>query len=73
MKVLPKGNRLNPDEETIREIITDIGAPAEGGNATLKHYKALKHVSLFPTAITKIARSVVVLISLRYDPVWRSW
>ena len=40
----PKGNRLYPDDETIGDIITDIKAPTEGGNAALKHYKALKHV-----------------------------
>lgn len=73
VKTPPKGNRLNPGDETIREIITDIRAPTEGGNAALKHYKALKHVSLCPMAITKITRSVLVLISLHYDPDWRSW
>jgi len=35
--------------------------------------QALKHVSLCPTAITKIARSVVVFISMHNDPDWRSW
>jgi len=43
------------------------------GDAALKHYKTLKHVSLCPTTITKIARSVVVLMSLHYDPDWQSW
>lgn len=69
----PKGNRLNPDDETIGDIITDIKAPTEGGNAALKHYKALKHVILCPTAITKITRRAAVLISLLYGPEWRSW
>jgi len=69
----PKGNRLNPDDETIGDIITYIRAPTEGGDATLKHYKALTHVILCPTAITKIAQSVVVLISLLYGTDWRSW
>jgi len=72
VKTPPRGNRLNPDDETIRDIIADIRTPAEGGNATLKHYKALKHVILCPTAIKKIAQSVVVLISLHYDTDWRS-
>ena len=62
---------MNPDDETIRKIITDIRAPIEGGNGTLKYYKALKHVSLWPIAITKIASSVLMLISLHYDPDWR--
>ena len=67
MKTPPKRIQLNPDDETIRDIITDIRTSAEGGNATLRHYKARKHVILCSTAITKIAQSVVVLISLHYD------
>lgn len=44
MKTPSKGNWLNPDYETIGDIITDISAPTEGGNAALKHYKALRYV-----------------------------
>lgn len=73
IKTPPKGDHLHPNDETIGEIITGIRAPTEGGNAMLKHYRALRHVSLSPKAITKIARSALVLIYLRYDPDWRSW
>lgn len=59
MKTPPKGNRLNPDAEASREIITDIRTLTEGKNTALKHYKALKYVSLCSRVITKIARSVV--------------
>lgn len=41
MKISPKGHRLNPDDETIREIITDIRAPTEGGISGVKALQGL--------------------------------
>jgi hypothetical protein len=70
VKTPPKGKRLNLDDETIMDVIADIRAPAEGSSAGLKHCKMLKHVSLCLTAITKLARSVMVLISLHCNPDW---
>lgn len=61
LKILPKGNCLNPNDETIRETITDI--PTKGENAALYHCKSLKDSSLYPTAIT---RKVMVPISLHH-------
>lgn len=52
--------------KAIREIITNIRA-SEDRNAVLKHYKALQQVSLRMVAITRIARSVLVVISPYYD------
>ena len=45
---------------------SSVRTSTKGGNTALKRYKALKHVILCPTAITKIARNVLVMISLHY-------
>ena len=73
IKTPPEGDRLNPDDDIIGEIITGVRAPTEGCNAALRHYTALKHVSLCLKAIAKIARSALVVNSLHYDPDWRTW
>lgn len=72
IKTPPKDNRLNPDDETIGEIITGIRAPTEDGNAALKHYTALKHVSRHLKKIAKFTQSMLVVMLLHYNPDWRS-
>jgi|GEM_PF-4417892 len=51
-------------------IITDT--PTNGGNIALKHYRAFKHVILYPAAITKIGRGFLALMPLHYGPNWQS-
>ena len=38
-------------------------APAERANALIKHFKALKHVTLDPRAITTIAAAALVILT----------
>ena len=67
MKNPLKGHWLNTDDKTIRKIITDIRAPTGSGKAALKVLQGVKNV-MCPTAITKMVRSVVVLILLHHNP-----
>lgn len=44
-----------PDARWCNELITSMRAPAERGNALIKHFKALRHVTFSPIAITTAA------------------
>ncbi len=49
-------------------MIRGIHAVAERANALLKvTFKALRRVSLDPSAITRIARAALVLLQLEHD------
>lgn len=50
-----KGTRPCPYDATYNLIQAALRAPAERANAMLKHFKALRRVSLDPSTITRIA------------------
>lgn len=66
IKVPIKGRDLAPDTQTRNQLIAALRAPAERGNALLKQtWKALRHVTLDPNKITKIAAAGLVLLHLQ--------
>ncbi|MDQ0946140.1 hypothetical protein QFZ24_000063 [Streptomyces phaeochromogenes] len=63
----PKGGELTEQAQTFNAVIRAIHAVAERANALLKvTFKALRRVSLDPTAITRIARAALVLLQLEH-------
>lgn len=62
----------HPDFDTTwrNELISSMRAPAERANALIKHFKALKHVTLDPRAITTIAAAALAIITL-HKGIWR--
>lgn len=59
----------NPDPDTDtrqhNQLVNAMRAPAERANAMLKHYKALRHVTLDPATVTTITRAALALIHLQ--------
>ena len=51
--------QLRPDGTG--KLITSMRAPAERANALIKHFKALRHVTISPTAITAAALVILTL------------
>jgi hypothetical protein len=63
----PKGGELTESDEAFNAIIRGVHAVAERANALLKvTFKALRRVSLDPTAITRIARAALVLLQIEH-------
>ena len=60
IKVPAKNPHPDPDTRWRNELISSMRAPAERTNALIKHFKALKHATLDPRAITTIAAATVV-------------
>lgn len=54
----------------MREDIIDIRVPTENGNAALKYYTAIKHVSLRPSVITEPSKSMMTVIFPHYRLDW---
>ncbi|MDO4242804.1 MAG: transposase family protein [Actinomyces sp.] len=57
-----KGTRPCPDDATFNHLHTALRAPAARANAMLKHFKALRHVSLDPLTITTITAAVLAIM-----------
>ncbi|MDU0347706.1 transposase family protein [Actinomyces sp. MRS3W] len=66
-----KGKELGIKQEAYNAFQGAMRAPAERANALLKDFKALKHVTLDPRAITKITATALVILNLNtgYAPV----
>jgi len=64
-------NNPDPDPDTRwrNELITSMRVPAERANALIKHFKALRHVTLSPTAITTITAAALVTLTL-HKGIW---
>ena len=64
IKVPVKNPDPDPDTRWRNELITSMRAPAERANALIKHFKALRHITVNPTAITTIAAAALVVLTL---------
>ncbi len=63
----PKGGELAEPDQAFNSVIRCVHAVAERANALLKvTFKALRRVSLDPSAITRIARAAPVLLQLEH-------
>ena len=62
-----KGTRPCPYDATYNLKQAALRAPAERANAMLKHFKALRRVSLDPSTITRIATTVLVITTSTED------
>ncbi|MER5915893.1 transposase family protein [Streptomyces sp. NPDC001982] len=63
----PKGSELTEDAQAFNKVIRGIHGVAERANALLKvTFKALRRVSIDPSAITRIARAALVLLQLEH-------
>jgi DDE superfamily endonuclease len=63
----PKGAELDDAQQTFNKVIRGVHAVAERANALLKvTFKALRRVSLDPSALTRIARAALVLLQLEH-------
>ena len=69
IKVPAKNPHPDPDTRWRNELISSMRAPAERANALIKHFKALKHVTLDPRAITTIAAAALVILTL-HKGIW---
>ena len=69
IKVPAKNPHPDPDTRRRNELISSMRAPAERANALIKHFKALKHVTLDPRAITTIAAAALVILTL-HKGIW---
>ena len=64
IKVPAKNPNPDPDTRWRNELISSMRAPAERANALIKHFKAIKHVTLDPRAITTITAAYLVILTL---------
>ena len=69
IKVPAKTPHPDPDTRWRNELISSMRTPAERANALIKHFKALKHVTLDPRAITTIAAAALVILTL-HKGIW---
>lgn len=64
----PKGGELTEAAQAFNKVIRGVHGVAERANALLKvTFKALRRISLDPSAITRIARAALVLLQLEHD------
>ncbi len=64
IKTPVKGSKPDPADQTYNQVQAHLRAPAERANALLKGFKALKRVTLDPSAITKITATALVILNL---------
>ena len=63
----PKGGELAEEHKAFNAVIRGVHGVAERANALLKvTFKALRRVSLDPSAITRIARAALVVLQLEH-------
>ena len=60
-----KGTNLDPDKRSYNRMQRALRAPAERGNALLKDYRALRHVTLSPHRIGAIVAATLVITTMR--------
>lgn len=64
VKTLVQGSKADTGARSHNQVQTYMRAPSERANALLKGFKALKRVTLDPTAITNIAATALVILNL---------
>ncbi len=64
IKVPIKGTKPDTGTRSYNQVQAHLRAPAETANALLKGFKALKRVTLDPSAITKITATALVILNL---------
>lgn len=63
----PQGGKLTEEQRAFNAVIRGVHGVAERANALLKvTFKALRRVTLDPSAITRIARAALVVLQLEH-------